>query len=102
MQGTVHLRPDENVVTAFRDKMAMQAKAQERYASIRDKTRRTSLDAARYYCTAYERWALWQILPSLDGSGAEGRWPVPNRTTIPDPQSDAANAPSWPSCIRSV
>jgi phosphotransferase system enzyme I (PtsP) len=31
-QGIVHLRPDDNVVTAFRDKMAMQAAALERYA----------------------------------------------------------------------
>jgi phosphotransferase system enzyme I (PtsP) len=35
-RGIVHLRPDESVVAAFRDKIAMQAKAQERYASIRD------------------------------------------------------------------
>ena len=35
-QGIVHLRPDDTVVAAFRDKMAMQAEAQERYASIRD------------------------------------------------------------------
>jgi len=34
--GVVHLRPDETIVSAFRDKMAMQAQAQERYASIRD------------------------------------------------------------------
>jgi phosphotransferase system, enzyme I, PtsP len=32
----VHLRPDESVATAFRDKIAMQARAQERYASLRD------------------------------------------------------------------
>ena len=38
-QGIVHLRPEENVASAFRDKLAMQAEAQERYASIRDKSR---------------------------------------------------------------
>ena len=36
-QGIMHLRPDEIVVNAFRDKMAMQAAANERYASIRKK-----------------------------------------------------------------
>ena len=36
-QGIVHLRPDETVVSAFRDKIAMEAEAQQRYASIRDK-----------------------------------------------------------------
>ena len=35
-QGMVHLRPDESVASAFRDKIAMQAKAQERYAGLRD------------------------------------------------------------------
>ena len=36
-QGLVHLRPDDTVVSAFREKIAMQAQAQERYASIKDK-----------------------------------------------------------------
>src|SRR6056297_780492 len=40
-QGIVHLRPDDTVGTAFRDKIAMQAAAQERYASIRDKPAET-------------------------------------------------------------
>ncbi|RZV98650.1 MAG: GAF domain-containing protein, partial [Rhodobacteraceae bacterium] len=35
-QGLVHLRPDDTVVSAFRDKIAMQAKAQERYTGLRD------------------------------------------------------------------
>ena len=35
-QGIAHLRPDDTVQTAFRDKIAMQTRAQERYASIRD------------------------------------------------------------------
>ena len=45
-QGIVHLRPDENIVTAFRDKTAMAAQAQQRYASIRDKPAKT-LDGKR-------------------------------------------------------
>ncbi len=68
-QGIVHLRPDDTVVSAFRDKMAMQAKAQERYASIRDKpavtlcgkTIRLDMNAG-----------LMADLPSLESSGAEG------------------------------
>ncbi|WP_127114138.1 phosphoenolpyruvate--protein phosphotransferase [Shimia sediminis] len=67
--GSVHLRPDENVVTAFRDKMAMQAKAQERYASIRDKSA-TSLDGITI--AMHMNAGLMADLPSLDGSGAEG------------------------------
>jgi phosphotransferase system enzyme I (PtsP) len=35
-QGIVHLRPEETVARAFRDKIAMQAEAQKRYASLRD------------------------------------------------------------------
>ena len=34
-QGLVHLRPDESVSSAFKDKIAMEAKAQERYSAIR-------------------------------------------------------------------
>ncbi len=68
-QGVVHLRPDDTVVSAFRDKMAMQAKAQERYASIRDK-------AAVTLCGKTIRLdmnaGLMADLPSLESSGAEG------------------------------
>ena len=35
-QGIVHLRPEETVARAFRDKIAMQAEAQKRYASLRN------------------------------------------------------------------
>src|SRR5574343_1448822 len=34
-QGMVHLRPEDTVARAFRDKIAMQAEAQQRYASLR-------------------------------------------------------------------
>ncbi len=68
-QGIVHLRPEETVVAAFRDKIAMQAQAQERYASIRDKPAET-LDGRRIALTMNA--GLMADLPSLDSSGAEG------------------------------
>src|SRR6056297_507363 len=68
-QGIVHLRPDETVVNAFGDKLAMQAEAQERYASIRD-TDCVSPDGHRI--TLLMNAGLMADLPSLKGSGAEG------------------------------
>ena len=68
-QGIVHLRPEENVATAFRDKIAMQAAAQERYASIRDKPAET-LCGTRI--TLEMNAGLMADLPSLPSSGAEG------------------------------
>ena len=68
-QGIVHLRPDETVVGAFRDKMAMQAQAQERYISIRDKPAET-LCGTRI--SLIMNAGLMADLPSLEGSGAEG------------------------------
>ncbi|ATG36274.1 MULTISPECIES: phosphoenolpyruvate--protein phosphotransferase [Phaeobacter] len=68
-QGVVHLRPDDTVVGAFRDKIAMQAKAQERYASIRDKQALTR-DGRRVHLLMNA--GLMADLPSLQNSGAEG------------------------------
>ncbi|AVO36745.1 phosphoenolpyruvate--protein phosphotransferase [Pukyongiella litopenaei] len=68
-QGIVHLRPDDTVVTAFRDKIAMQAQAQERYASIRDKPAITR-DGVRI--GMHMNAGLMADLPSLRSSGAEG------------------------------
>jgi phosphotransferase system enzyme I (PtsP) len=68
-QGIVHLRPDDSVVTAFRDKIAMEAKAQERYASIRD-TDCVAPDGTRVHLLMNA--GLMADLPSLDSSGAEG------------------------------
>lgn len=68
-QGIVHLRPDDTVAAAFRDKMAMQAQAQERYVSIRDKPAET-LCGTRV--TLLMNAGLMADLPSLDSSGAEG------------------------------
>lgn len=68
-QGVVHLRPDDSVVSAFRDKIAMLAQAQQRYASIRDKPAVT-LDGQKIDLVMNA--GLMADLPSLDGSGAEG------------------------------
>ena len=68
-QGVVHLRPDENVHNAFRDKIAMQALAQERYGSIRDLPA-TSLCGTTV--SLYMNAGLMADLPSLPSSGAEG------------------------------
>ena len=68
-QGIVHLRPDDTVVAAFKDKIAMQAEAQERYTSIRDKPA-TSRDGVTIALKMNA--GLMADLPSLEGSGAEG------------------------------
>jgi len=68
-QGIVHLRPEETVASAFRDKIAMQAEAQKRYASLR------GLPATALCGTTvalHMNAGLMADLPSLDGSGAEG------------------------------
>jgi phosphotransferase system enzyme I (PtsP) len=67
--GVVHLRPEETVANAFRDKIAMRTAAQERYASIRDKPAET-LDGAHIALTMNA--GLMADLPSLPSSGAEG------------------------------
>ncbi|MGB3313608.1 MAG: phosphoenolpyruvate--protein phosphotransferase, partial [Albidovulum sp.] len=68
-QGIVHLRPEETVAAAFRDKIAMQAQAQTRYASLRDQ-------AATAKCgttiSLHMNAGLMADLPSLAGSGADG------------------------------
>ncbi|WP_108886848.1 phosphoenolpyruvate--protein phosphotransferase [Pseudoprimorskyibacter insulae] len=68
-QGVVHLRPDESVVAAFRDKIAMQAQAQERYASIRHTPCVTDCGKT---ISLLMNAGLMADLPSLEGSGAEG------------------------------
>jgi len=67
--GVVHLRPDDTVVSAFRDKIAMRAEAQQRYASIRDKPAVT-LDGQTV--SLQMNAGLMADLPSLESSGAEG------------------------------
>ncbi len=68
-QGIAHLRPDETVHAAFRDKIEMQARAQERYASIRDLPAETKCGQV---ISLQMNAGLIADLPSLEGSGAEG------------------------------
>ncbi|MBN2906030.1 MAG: phosphoenolpyruvate--protein phosphotransferase [Rhodobacteraceae bacterium] len=67
-QGIVHLRPEETVAAAFRDKVAMQAKALKRYASIR---KEPALTLCGNRITLQMNAGLMADLPSLDSSGAE-------------------------------
>ncbi|MDO5704964.1 MAG: phosphoenolpyruvate--protein phosphotransferase [Paracoccus sp. (in: a-proteobacteria)] len=67
--GTVHLRPEEAVAAAFRDKIAMQAEAQKRYAGLRDLPA-TDTDGTKVQL--FMNAGLMADLPSLNGSGAEG------------------------------
>ncbi len=68
-QGVVHLRPDDTVVGAFRDKMAMQAEAQKRYVSLRDLPAEAKCGSV---VALHMNAGLMADLPSLEGSGAEG------------------------------
>lgn len=68
-QGIAHLRPDDTVVAAFRDKIAMQTAAQERYASIRDLPAQTLCGRV---ISLNMNAGLMADLPSLENSGAEG------------------------------
>jgi phosphotransferase system, enzyme I, PtsP len=68
-QGIAHLRPDDTVQAAFRDKIEMQARAQERYASIRDLPAETKCGTRM---SLQMNAGLIADLPSLAGSGAEG------------------------------
>lgn len=67
--GAVHLRAEDTVVTAFRDKIAMQAEAQERYSSIREQP---AVSACGQRVHLLMNAGLMADLPSLEGSGAEG------------------------------
>ncbi len=68
-QGIAHLRPDEIVRNAFREKLAMAAQAQQRYASIRE-TPCVTADGMRIELMMNA--GLMADLPSLPSSGAEG------------------------------
>ncbi|MCA0044084.1 phosphoenolpyruvate--protein phosphotransferase [Celeribacter litoreus] len=68
-QGLAHLRPEDTVASAFRDKIAMQAKAQKRYAGL------VGLPAQTLCGTTVSlqmNAGLMADLPSLATSGAEG------------------------------
>lgn len=68
-QGIAHLRPEETVAAAFRDKIAMQTQAQQRYADLRDKPAK-SLDGQ--VISLQMNAGLMADLPSLESSGADG------------------------------
>ena len=68
-QGIVHLRPEETVARAFREKIAMQAAAQSRYASLRDLP---ATSACGQTIALHMNAGLMADLPSLAGSGADG------------------------------
>jgi len=67
--GAAHLRPDESVTAAFREKLAMQAQAKELYSALRDKPAQT-LDG--HTVAMHMNAGLLADLPSLKNSGAEG------------------------------
>ncbi len=67
--GVVHLRPEETIAAAFRDKIAMQAEAQKRYAGLRDLPAQSLCGAQ---VQLYMNAGLMADLPSLQSSGAEG------------------------------
>ena len=68
-QGIVHLRPDESVAHAFKDKMAMAAEAQQRYVALRNEP---SISKCKRRITLMMNAGLMADLPSLENSGAEG------------------------------
>ncbi len=68
-QAVVHLRPEDTITSAFRDKMAMMTKAQERYAGLRDLPATTRNGQT---ISLQMNAGLMADLPSLEGSGAEG------------------------------
>ncbi|OYW60710.1 MAG: phosphoenolpyruvate--protein phosphotransferase [Rhodobacterales bacterium 32-66-7] len=68
-QGIVHLRPEETVANAFRDKIAMQAEAQKRYTSLRGLPATATCGTT---VALHMNAGLMADLPSLDSSGAEG------------------------------
>ena len=67
--GLVHLRPEDSVRTAFREKMAMRAEAQERYTALRDLPAQALCGSV---VALHMNAGLMADLPSLVGSGAEG------------------------------
>jgi phosphotransferase system enzyme I (PtsP) len=68
-QGIVHLRANDTVVGAFKDKIAMLAKAQQKYTAIRELPAVT-LDGI--HIGLQMNAGLMADLPSLVSSGAEG------------------------------
>ena len=99
--GIVHLRPDDTVATAFREKIAMQAEAQEAYHGLRDKP---AITRDGVTIALHMNGGLMVDLPSLIPSGAEGvglyrtelqfliRTRVPRRAELRDLYASVMNA----------
>ena len=68
-ESTVHLRPEDSVRTAFRDKIIMQRQAATRYADLRDKPATAQCGTK---ISLHMNAGLMADLPSLGNSGAEG------------------------------
>jgi len=68
-KGLVHLRPESSVAQAFRDKIAMQTKAQTKYRAIRNEPAITKDGVT---ITLQMNAGLMADLPSLESSGADG------------------------------
>jgi phosphotransferase system, enzyme I, PtsP len=68
-QGSAHLRPDEGVLKAFQDKIAMQRQEADRYIKLRKKPAQAKCGTV---IKLLMNAGLMADLPSLQGSGAEG------------------------------
>ena len=68
-EGVVHLRPDTEITSAFRDKIAMQTQAQARFAALRE---RPAIATCGTRVSLHMNAGIMADLPSLAGSGAEG------------------------------
>ncbi len=68
-EGVVHLRPDESVAAAYRDKIVMQTAAAERFAALRD---RPAVARCGSRLSLHMNAGIMADLPSLKGSGADG------------------------------
>ena len=67
--GLVHLRPDDTVAAAFREKIAMQTEAQMAYQGLRDMPAKSKDGVS---VALHMNGGLMVDLPSLEPSGAEG------------------------------
>ena len=68
-QGYVHLRPDEGVQKAMRDKIAMMRQQADRYVELRDKPAEAKCGTVVHLLM---NAGLMADLPSMPSSGAEG------------------------------
>ena len=68
-EGVVHLRPDDSVAAAFRDKIIMQTQAAARFAALREVK---AVGRCGTQIGMHMNAGIMADLPSLEGSGAEG------------------------------